>query len=234
MKREEFLIELDKLGISLTEVQESQLEQYYQLLVQYNEHMNLTGITEHGEVYLKHFYDSLTLIKAIHLEKVQTLCDVGTGAGFPGIVIKILFPNLKVVLIDSLQKRINFLNQVIQELDLKNIEVYHARAEEFAQNHREEFDVVTARAVASLPVLLEYCVPLVKVGKYFIPMKASIEEEMVLSSKAIQILKVEIESLEKFELPFEKSLRSILKLKKVGETSKKYPRKYSEIKKRPL
>lgn len=234
MTEQEFIQELSKINITPTELQLKQLEKYYELLIEWNKVMNLTGITEKDQVYLKHFYDSATLASAIDLNNEKSLCDVGTGAGFPGIVIKILFPNLKVVLIDSLQKRINFLNQVIQELDLKNIEVYHARAEEFAQNHREEFDVVTARAVASLPVLLEYCVPLVKVGKYFIPMKASIEEEMVLSSKAIQILKVEIESLEKFELPFEKSLRSILKLKKVEETSKKYPRKYSEIKKRPL
>lgn len=234
MTEQEFIQELSKINITPTELQLKQLEKYYELLIEWNKVMNLTGITEKDQVYLKHFYDSATLASAIDLNNEKILCDVGTGAGFPGIVIKILFPNLKVVLIDSLQKRVNFLNQVIQELDLKNIEVYHARAEEFAQNHREKFDVVTARAVASLPVLLEYCVPLVKVGKYFIPMKASIEEEMVLSSKAIQILKVEIESLEKFELPFEKSLRSILKLKKVGETSKKYPRKYSEIKKRPL
>lgn len=230
----DFLISgLKEIGVEYTEKKVDNLLKYLELLLEYNSHTNLTAMRDEKLIVEKHFLDSLLLQNLIKSDMKKAI-DVGTGAGFPGIVIKILFPNLKVVLIDSLQKRVNFLNQVIQELDLKNVEVYHARAEEFAQNHREEFDVVTARAVASLPVLLEYCVPLVKVGKYFIPMKASIEEEMVLSSKAIQILKVEIESLEKFELPFEKSLRSILKLKKVGETSKKYPRKYSEIKKRPL
>lgn len=234
MKEQEFIQELSKIHIIPTDLQLKQLEKYYELLIEWNKVMNLTGITDKDQVYLKHFYDSATLASIIDLNSEKSLCDVGTGAGFPGIVIKILFPNLKVVLIDSLQKRVKFLKQVIQELNLHDIEVYHTRAEEFAQNHREEFDVVTARAVASLPVLLEYCVPLVKVGKYFIPMKASIEEELILSSKAMKIFKVEIEKLEKFELPFEKSLRSILKLKKIEETNKKYPRKYSEIKKRPL
>lgn len=234
MTEKEFIQELSKIHIIPTKLQLKQLEKYYELLVEWNKVMNLTGITEKNQVYLKHFYDSATLASVIDFNKEESLCDVGTGAGFPGIVIKILFPNLKVVLIDSLQKRVNFLNQVVKELDLKNIAVYHARAEEFAQNHREEYDVVTARAVASLPVLLEYCVPLVKVGKYFVPMKASIEEEMIISSNAIEVLKVEVEELKKFELPLEKSQRTILKLRKIEKTSKKYPRKYSEIKKRPL
>lgn len=234
MTEKEFIQELSKIHIIPTKIQLKQLEKYYELLVEWNKVMNLTGITEKNQVYLKHFYDSATLASVIDFNKEESLCDVGTGAGFPGIVIKILFPNLKVVLIDSLQKRVNFLNQVVKELDLKNIAVYHARAEEFAQNHREEYDVVTARAVASLPVLLEYCVPLVKVGKYFVPMKASIEEEMIISSNAIEVLKVEVEELKKFELPLEKSQRTILKLRKIEKTSKKYPRKYSEIKKRPL
>ena len=234
MTEKEFIQELSKIHIMPTKLQLKQLEKYYELLVEWNKVMNLTGITEKNQVYLKHFYDSATLASVIDFNKEESLCDVGTGAGFPGIVIKILFPNLKVVLIDSLQKRVNFLNQVVKELDLKNIAVYHARAEEFAQNHREEYDVVTARAVASLPVLLEYCVPLVKVGKYFVPMKASIEEEMIISSNAIEVLKVEVEELKKFELPLEKSQRTILKLRKIEKTSKKYPRKYSEIKKRPL
>ena len=234
MTEKEFIQELSKIHIIPTKLQLKQLEKYYELLVEWNKVMNLTGITEKNQVYLKHFYDSATLASVIDFNKEESLCDVGTGAGFPGIVIKILFPNLKVVLIDSLQKRVNFLNQVVKELDLKNIAVYHARAEEFAQNHRGEYDVVTARAVASLPVLLEYCVPLVKVGKYFVPMKASIEEEMIISSNAIEVLKVEVEELKKFELPLEKSQRTILKLRKIEKTSKKYPRKYSEIKKRPL
>ena len=154
MTQEEFIFELKELGIELTEQQKKQLKKYYEMLVEYNQHMNLTGITEESDVYLKHFYDSLTLEKAIHLEKMHTLCDIGTGAGFPGLVLKIVFPNLKVTLVDSLNKRILFLQDVIQELGLKEVEAIHVRAEEFAKNRREQYDVVTSRAVANLSLLL--------------------------------------------------------------------------------
>ena len=234
MKREEFLIELDELGISLTEVQEAQLEQYYQLLVQYNEHMNLTGITEHGEVYLKHFYDSLTLIKAIHLEKIQTLCDVGTGAGFPGIVLKIVFPKIQVTLLDSLNKRIEFLKVVIQELHLTDIEAIHTRAEEYAMTHREQFDVVTSRAVANLSLLSEMSLPMVKLNGYFIPMKGHLEMETEDLSDIVHFLGGRLDEIITFELPIEQSTRTLIKIKKVMYTNKKYPRKFSEMKKRPL
>ena len=168
MNKKEFIQEINKLGIQLTDEQLHQLDKYYQLLIEWNKVMNLTGITEEKEVYLKHFYDSLTIAKVIDLTKEKSLCDVGSGAGFPGMVLKIVFPNLKVTLVDSLNKRIKFLTEVAKELNLKDIALVHARAEDFAKNNREKFDVVTARAVAPINVLLEYCLPLTKVGKYFI------------------------------------------------------------------
>lgn len=234
MNEQQFITSLKELQLNPTKQQLDQLNRYYELLVEYNKVMNLTGITEQEEVYLKHFYDSITLQKSIDLAQENTLCDVGTGAGFPGLVLKILYPNLNVTLVDSLNKRIRFLDIVIQELGLTGITTIHARAEEFALTHREEFDVVTARAVASLPTLLEYCVPLVKVGKYFIPMKANLKDELELSHHAMQVLNIALESEVEFLLPIEESHRSLLKFKKLGKTNLKYPRKFSEIKKKSL
>ena len=229
-----FVKELSNLGIEVTEQMLKQFNRYYELLIEWNEKINLTAITEKNDVYLKHFYDSATLVKAIDLNKETSLCDIGTGAGFPGLVLKIMFPNLKVTLIDALEKRINFLNIVIKELDLKDIETIHARSEEYGIKNREIYDVVTARAVANLSVLMEYCVPLVKVGKYFIPMKANISQEINLSQKAIKELEIkQIKKLE-FMLPYENSNRTIIVYLKEKATSKKYPRKNAEIKKRPL
>ena len=204
------------------------------MLVEYNQHMNLTGITEESDVYLKHFYDSLTLEKAIHLEKMHTLCDIGTGAGFPGLVLKIVFPNLKVTLVDSLNKRILFLQDVIQELGLKEVEAIHVRAEEFAKNHREQYDVVTSRAVANLSLLSEISLPLVRVGGYFIPMKAHLELEMDTLNSIIGKLNGKIEELISFDLPNEHSVRNLLKIKKIEKTHYKYPRKFADMKKKPL
>lgn len=178
MNLEEFQSEIKKLGLEFTEKQYQQLEKFYQLLIEWNEKINLTRIINKEEVYLKHFYDSLTLVKAIDLSKIEKLCDVGTGAGFPGIVLKIAFPNLEITLVDSLQKRINYLNSVIQELKLTKITAVHSRGEDYAKIHREEFDVVTARAVARLRIIDEICIPLVKIGGYFIPMKANVDEEL--------------------------------------------------------
>ncbi len=234
MNIEEFKDALRELNIEITGRQEIQLNRYYELLVEWNEKMNLTGITEQEQVYLKHFYDSATLRKAMDLTQVSTLCDVGTGAGFPGLVLKILFPHLSVTLVDSLKKRLLFLDEVIKELKLTNITTKHARAEEFALLHREEFDVVTARAVAPLPILLEYCLPMVKVNQYFIPMKANIVQEIKESEQALKQLGGKKIELIEFLLPKEDSQRSLLKIQKIKETPKKYPRKYAEIKKRPL
>lgn len=226
MNQDRFILELSKLNINITELQLKQLERYYELLVEYNKVMNLTGITEKEEVYLKHFYDSLTIAKVIDLNNYETLCDVGTGAGFPGLVLKILYPNLKVTLLDSLNKRLNFLNVVIKELNLKDVETVHSRAEEY----NKKFDITVARAVAPLNILLEYCIPLTKVNGYFIAMKGKNEE----ANNALLKLDSEIIETNSFLLPIENSDRTIIKIKKLKETNKKFPRKYSEIKKNPL
>lgn len=234
MTEDRFLKEFELLGISLSEQQKNQLETYYELLVEWNEKMNLTGITEKEQVYLKHFYDSATLVKIIDLKEEKTLCDIGTGAGFPGLVLKILFPHLEVTLVDALNKRITFLDYVISTLKLENIKTVHARAEEYAKEHKEEFNIVTSRAVAALPMLLEYSVPLVKIGKYFIPMKGDIAQEIKASERSIKIMNVKLECQESFLLPVENSTRTILKFKKEKTSHVKYPRKFSEMKKNPL
>lgn len=234
MDRNEFIYELEKLNIKITDKQLNQLEQYYNLLIEWNKFMNLTGITEKEQVYLKHFYDSLTLCKVIDLNVEETLCDIGTGAGFPGMVLKILFPNLKVTLVDSLQKRLNFLQEVINKLELTDIELVHVRAEDYGKENREKFDVVTARAVSPINILLEYCLPLVKVNKYFIPMKGNISQEINLLDKSLDKIGGNLIKKYEFLLPIEESNRTILMITKYKETNKKYPRKTSEIKKNPL
>lgn len=233
MNKEEFIKNLEDLKIVPKEEQLEQLEKYYNLLIEYNKVMNLTGITEKKEVYLKHFYDSLTISKVIDLNKNLNLCDVGTGAGFPGVVLKIFYPNLNITLVDSLQKRINFLNKVILELNLKNIVAIHARVEEFSIKNRNQFDIVTARAVSSLNILLEYCIPITKENGHFVPMKGNISSEINDSKNALKTLNSEIVNIYQFTLPIENSNRCILDIVKKKD-NEKYPRKYSEIKKRPL
>ncbi len=229
-----FKEELELLNIKVNNNQLVQLNKYYELLIEYNKVMNLTGITEKEEVYLKHFYDSLTIVKAIDLNKEKELCDIGTGAGFPGMVIKILYPDLNVTLVDSLNKRIKFLDVVIKELDLKKIVTVHARCEEYASKNREKFDVVTSRAVTHLSPLIEFSIPMVKVGKYCIPLKANITNELEESKKALKILNSKIIEIIEFKLPIENSNRNIIKIKKELKTNTKYPRKFSEIKKNRL
>lgn len=226
--------ELLKLGITLDEIKIQQFETYFKLLVEWNEKINLTSIVNREDVYLKHFYDSATLTKMVDLTTIETLCDIGTGAGFPGIVIKILFPNIKVTLIDALDKRINFLNEVIRELNLKEIITVHARIEEYGIKNRNIYDVVTARAVASLPVLMEYTASLIKKGKYFIPMKANISQEISESKNATEQLHLKLIKKEEFLLPYEESNRTILLYIKEKDTPQRYPRKNAEIKKKPL
>ena len=233
MNKDRFISEVTSLGIEITDKKLEQLEKYYELLIEYNKVMNLTGITEKEEVYLKHFYDSLTISKIIDLKKQENLCDLGSGAGFPGIVIKIFYPALNIVLVDSLNKRINFLNMVIKELGLEKIEAIHTRIEEYAVNNKENFDVVTARAVAPLNILLELGVNLVKVGKCFVAMKGNIENEPDYNN-AIKKLDCSLGNIIKFKLPIEESNRSLIKIIKEKSTSKLFPRKYSEIKKKPL
>lgn len=233
MEINEFILELKKINIEITKDQLNKLEQYYQLVIEKNMVMNLTGITEKKDFYLKHFYDSLTINKIIDLNNIETLCDIGSGAGFPGIVIKILFPKIKVTLIDSLNKRILFLNEVINKLDLKEIETICMRAEEYAKENEEKYDLVTARAVASLNILLECSIKLVKKNKYFIAMKGTSKEEINIK-KIENELKIIKEKEINFFLPNENSERKLIEFKKIDKTPKKYPRTYSEIKSKPL
>ena len=233
MNQNKFVEELNNLGIELTDTQLNQLNKYYELLVEYNKVMNLTGITELEDVYLKHFYDSLTIIKIVDLNKYNSLCDIGTGAGFPGMVLKIVFPNLQVTLLDSLNKRINFLNTVIDELGLTNITTVHARAEEYASVNRNKFDITTSRAVAHLSNLLEYAIPMTKLNGYFIALKGNLDDELNEASNAIKVLNVELINKIEFNLPIENSHRTIVQFKKNND-NKKYPRKFSEIKKNRL
>ena len=232
MNKEKFIEEISKLGINYDDEKLAQLEKYYDLLINWNEKINLTAITVKEDVYLKHFYDSLTLVKAINLEKEETFCDLGTGAGFPGIVIKIFYPHLKMTLVDALNKRINFLSIVVKELDLKDVELIHARAEDFGKTNREIFDVVTARAVASLNILLEYSMPLLKINKHFIAMKG--KETTEQSEKALETLGGKITGNIEFLLPIEKSARTLIRVKKIKATPLKFPRKYQEIKNKTL
>lgn len=233
MNKEEFINELKKLNIDINEDKLQQLEDYYNLLVTENKKYNLTAITEKEQVYLKHFYDSITLSKIIELNN-QKLCDIGTGAGFPGIVLKIFFPNLKITLIESNGKKCNFLNIVKEKLKLENLEIINERAEIYSKNNREIFDIVTSRAVAPLKHLLEYSIPTIKVGGYYIAMKSNIENETNNIENYYQKLNIKLEQTEKFNLPKEESLRTLLRYKKIEKTSNIYPRKYTDIKKRDI
>lgn len=227
-----FIKEVEKLGLKVTSSELNQLEKYYELLIEWNEKMNLTAITEKEKVYLKHFYDSLTITKVINLNEIDNLCDIGTGAGFPGIVLKIFFPDIEITLIDALNKRVKFLNEVIRKLNLKKIEAKHIRAEDYAKQNIEKYDLVTARAVSSMNILLEYSAPLIKINKYFVAMMG--EDNSDKAKKALEVLNCQEIEKKQFKLPIEQSTRTIILIEKTKKTSSKYPRKFSEIKKRPL
>lgn len=232
MNKELFLEELKKLGILLTPKQEQDLDTYYKLLISYNNNVNLTAITKEEDVYLKHFYDSLTLFKGIDLKENLKICDLGTGAGFPGLVLKIVFSNLSITLVDSLEKRIKFLDLVIKELELKNIKTVHSRIEEFKEI--EAFDVVVSRAVAKINILLELGCKLPKVNGLFVFMKGNVLEELKSAKNALKVLNYSLEKIINFKLPIEESERNIVILKHTSPTSNKYPRQFSIIKKKPL
>ncbi len=206
MNKEEFIRACKEINVEITEDQLKQLDQFYHLMLEWNEKINLTRITEEQDVFLKHFYDSLTLNKVVNLKEVNTLCDVGTGAGFPGMVLKIIFPQVKITLIDSLQKRVNYLNEVIKELDLKEIEAIHARGEEY----KGSFDVVTARAVANIEKLVGYTMHLGSKNGVFVAMKGNIEEELTEPVKNKLSKKYNIQKIEQFTLPKENSMRSLI------------------------
>ena len=231
MNQSEFIEELKKIEIYPTDVQLQQLEKYYEMLIEYNKKMNLTAITDKEDVYLKHFYDSLTLSKIINLDKENTLCDLGSGAGFPGIVLKIFYPHLSIILVDSLEKRVKFLKEVIKELNLHFIEAIHDRIEEYSIKNIEQYDIVTARAVTNLSAILEMGSPLIKINKYFIAMKGNFNEEY---KNAMKELKLKEEACIEFDLPKDEGHRTLIKIVKKESTPDKYPRKYSEIKKNPL
>jgi 16S rRNA (guanine527-N7)-methyltransferase len=237
MNVEQFQKALEERGIILSSYQLEQYELYYETLVEWNEKMNLTAITEKGDVYLKHFFDSVSAGFYYDFTQPMTVCDVGAGAGFPSIPIKIAFPNIQVTIVDSLNKRITFLEHLAKVLKLDNVRFVHDRAETFGQNKefREQFDVVTARAVARLSVLSELCLPLVKKGGTFLAMKAaSAEDEVKLAQKAIQTLGGKIIQKESFSLPIENSERNIIIIQKEKNTPKQYPRKPGTPNKSPI
>ncbi|MDD5968394.1 16S rRNA (guanine(527)-N(7))-methyltransferase [Anaerostipes sp. 992a] len=225
------------LGISLTEQQCLQFQKYYEYLIEKNKVMNLTGITEKEEVIDKHFIDSLGLAAKMDLTKPLTVLDLGTGAGFPGIPLKIAFPNLTITLLDSLNKRIKFLDEVIDLLGLTGIETIHGRAEDYAKpgKLREQFDLCVSRAVANLSSLSEYCIPYVKEGGYFIPYKSgNIDEELKKAGHAIGMLGGKVESVEEFQIPGTDIERTFVKIKKRKATPKRFPRKAGMPSKDPL
>lgn len=229
--------QLEQLELQLDDRQKEQFDQYYQLLVEWNKVMNLTGITEYDEVNEKHFIDSLAIVKAVDPGKIESVIDIGTGAGFPGIPLKIAFPHLKVVLLDSLKKRINFLDEVIRTLELKDILTLHGRAEDYAKQkeYRESFDLCVSRAVANLATLSEYCLPYVKTGGKFVSYKSgTVDEELQQSKKAVHVLGGNLLETVKFQLPGTEIGRSFVMIQKVKETNKKYPRKAGLPAKEPI
>lgn len=231
MNREEFLTAVKELGICITDKQLEQLNEYYKALVEWNKKINLTSITDEKDVYLKHFYDSLTLFKEYDLTKDISLCDVGTGAGFPGIVLKIVFPNLKITLVDSLQKRLNFLDYVIKLLDLKDVELVHERMEYYSKQNEEKFDIITSRAVAKVKILVEISFKALKISGHLILMKASFEEELSDAEKIIKDIGGKVVDVNTFKLPIENSQRALINIKKLRKTGEKYPRSIDKIKK---
>ena len=233
MNKELFIKEVSKLNIQLTDTMLDQLDNYYEILVTENSKYNLTSITDKEAVYLKHFYDSLTLSKIIDL-KNQTLCDIGTGAGFPGMVLKIVFPSLKVTLIDATEKKCKFLKLVINKLKLTDIDVINARAEEYSKKTREKYDIVTSRAVAPLKHLLEYSIPLVKINGTYIAMKSDLTKELVGISNYEHKLNLSNKKILNFTLPIEESTRTLISYTKKEKTDPIYPRRYNEIKKKDI
>ena len=226
-----------KEEISLSPKQLDQFELFYNMLIETNKSMNLTAITDEDEVIEKHFIDSLSCRRVMDMTKVKTCIDVGTGAGFPGIPLKIVYPEIQFVLVDSLNKRVGFLNEVKKALGLEGLEALHGRAEDYAKDaaYREKYDLCVSRAVANLATLSEYCLPYVKVGGMFIPYKSGeIDEEVKGSKKAVKVLGGEIEDVVKFELPGTDIGRSFVKIHKVKNTAKKYPRKAGMPSREPI
>ena len=228
MNENEFIIELNNLGINPTPEILNKLNLYCDYLLEYNKSTNLTAIKTKEEVYLKHFYDSITIVKAIDLSKVNNILDIGTGAGFPGMVLKIIFPNLNMTLLDSNNKKLKFLESLSKKLNIK-VTLINERAEDYIKNHREEYDVVTSRAVADLRILSELAIPFLKVNGFFIPLKAEVVEELKESKKILTCLSSKVIKVISFNLPINNHKRTILIIKKEKKSNDKYPRSYSKI-----
>lgn len=234
MNKNEFIEELKKLNIKVTDEMLEKLDIYCNFLLEYNKHTNLTSIKEENDIYLKHFYDSLTLTKVIDLNEYNTLLDIGSGAGFPGMVLKIFFPHLKVYLIDSNNKKCKFLLELKEKLNVDNLEVYNNRIENLYSEFLNSIDIVTARAVTNLPVLTELAIPLVKANKYFIAMKGNAEEELENSMYAIKQLNCSIDNVITFDLYNNSGVRTLISIKKNKNTELKNIRPYDKIIKKPL
>ena len=234
MNELEFKEELKKIGIDVSDFQLSLFRNYYEYLINYNKHTNLTSITSLEDVYLKHFYDSCLLTKTIDFNNINTCLDIGSGAGFPGIVLKILYPNLKITLLDSNNKKTKFLNEIVNILHLNNVDIINDRAEEYIKEKREYYDLVTARAVKNLPILVELSIPYVKINGYFIAMKSDYEEELHNSLNGIKKLGGEFMEIKNINLPKNRGFRNFIIIKKVSKTNIIYPRTYNKMVKQPL
>lgn len=235
--KNKFEHQLEQLGITVSDRQREQFQKYYEMLVKWNEVMNLTAITEYDEVNEKHFVDSLAIVKGLDMNEVDYMIDIGTGAGFPGIPLKIIYPHLKVTLLDSLNKRVKFLDEVLRTLELENVKTLHGRAEDYSreEEYREKYDLCVSRAVSNLSALSEYCIPYVKIGKMFVSYKSvNVDEEVEQSLNAIRILGGKLIKIDKIKLPDSDISRAFVYIEKVKSTSKKYPRKAGVPAKEPL
>ena len=229
MNKEEFIKELKNINIEISEEELNKFDKYKELLKEYNEKFNLTAIIKDEDIYLKHFYDSLCLLKVPELHNTNNILDIGTGAGFPGIPLAIMLPKNNITLVESNEKKCMFLKVVCDELDLKNVSIVNDRAENYAKTHRESFDIATSRAVSALKVLLELEIPTLKINGYFLPLKSHIEDEISDSKEILNELNCTIEEVISYARPIENSERTILKIKKNKETNIKYPREYNKI-----
>lgn len=226
---------IEHLGLEITDKQLGQFVLYFDFLIEYNQSVNLTRITEKEEVFYKHFYDSLTIVKSVDLSQIKSLCDLGAGAGFPSIPIKIMYPHLDIFIIDSLGKRITFLKKLISMLSLSNVQLFNDRIENHAFKHREQYDLVTARALGKLPLILELGFPLLKVGGQFIAYKSNqYEKELYDSTNALKLLHGKVLKEDYINLPNQLGERTLIVIEKTQKTNVIYPRKYSDIKKRSL
>ncbi len=226
--------ELAKINIELTKLQQTQLQIYFEMINTWSKKFNLTSLISKEDVYLKHFYDSLTASKVCDFTKKINCCDMGTGAGLPGIVLKIIFSEMEITLIESSNKKCLFLQNVVNSLNLKNVTIINERVEDYARKNREIFDVVITRALAPLSTILEFGIPLLKIEGQLIALKGHINEELDNCKNAFQILSCSIEKKEEFLLPLENSFRTILAITKTKSTNPKYPRDFEKMKKKPL